>query len=190
MNVRPHQLIVAAWLGVLVLWLIGALTAKRSLKRQSAASRLFQTVLTLGAYFLIFDPDTRVAFLGWRFIPRSGAISWIGVAITLAGLLFAVWARLLIGRNWSSGVTVKEDHQLMRTGPYAIVRHPIYAGLLLGLLGTAIEIGEVRGLIGVALATIAWRTKWSIEERFMTEQFGAEYTSYKRDVKALVPFIW
>jgi protein-S-isoprenylcysteine O-methyltransferase Ste14 len=96
----------------------------------------------------------------------------------------------LIGRNWSSNVTVKEDHQLMRTGPYALVRHPIFAGLLLGMLGTALQAGEVRGLIGMALATIAWRTKLIMEEQFMTEQFGAEYASYKRDVKALVPFIW
>ena len=144
----------------------------------------------IGAYFLIFDPETGVGFLGWRFLPRSEIISWICVAITLAGLLFAVWARLLIGRNWSSDVTVKEDHQLMRTGPYALVRHPIYAGLLLGMLGTALEAGEIRGLIGVALATIAWWTKLIMEEQFMTEQFGAEYASYKREVKALVPFIW
>lgn len=190
MNVTPHRLIVAAWVAVLLLWVLGALTAKRALKRQSAGSRLVQTVLTLAAYFLIFDPDSRVGFLGWRFIARSRTISWICLAITLAGLIFAVWARLFIGRNWSSGVTVKQDHQLMRTGPYAIVRHPIYAGLLLALLGTAIEIGEVRGLVGVALATIAWRAKWTIEERFMTEQFGAEYTSYKREVKALLPFVW
>jgi protein-S-isoprenylcysteine O-methyltransferase Ste14 len=183
-------IIVGAWFTFLAIWLISALTTKRAVKRFSGPSRTVQVVLMFVAYFLLFDPQTAVGFLDWRFISRSDASTWTGIGMTLAGLLFAVWARIFIGRNWSSAITVKQDHQLIRTGPYAIVRHPIYAGLLVAILGTAIAIDEVRGLIAVALATVSFWMKSQVEERFMTEQFGAEYASYKRDVKALVPFIW
>ena len=143
-----------------------------------------------GAYLLLFDPQTAVGFLDWRFVSRAYSATWTGIGLTLAGLLFACWARIFIGRNWSSAVTVKQNHELIRTGPYGIVRHPIYTGLLLAMLGTAIVISEVRGLIALALATISFWLKLQVEEQFMTGQFGAEYTAYKRDVKALVPFIW
>ncbi len=186
----PHILINAAWLVMLAVWLIGALTAKRAVRRYSSALRVFETVLVMAAYFLEFDPQTAVGFLGRRFLPLSEAVSWIGFAITLGGLFFALWARFTIGRNWSGAVTVKVDHQLIRRGPYALVRHPIYSGLLLALLGTAIAVGEIRGLVGLLLAAIAWRLKSLVEEQYMTEQFGTQYARYKQDVKALVPFIW
>jgi protein-S-isoprenylcysteine O-methyltransferase Ste14 len=190
MSLSPHRLIIDAWFVLLGVWLLAAITTKRAVKKQSDGSRILQTALVLVAYFLIFDPQTAVGFLGLRFLPSSAAVSWMGVAITIAGLSIAIWAHFFIGRDWSSSVTVKQDHQLIRTGPYAVVRHPIYSGLLLALLGSAIELGEVRGLIAVALATISWRLKSLIEEQFMSQQFGAEYTSYKQHVKALVPFIW
>ncbi len=95
-----------------------------------------------------------------------------------------------MGRNWSGTVTVKQDHKLIRTGPYAVARHPIYAGLGLAILGTAIAIGEVRGLAATVAALIGMALKSRLEEEFMTEQFGAEYVQYKKDVKAMIPFIW
>jgi protein-S-isoprenylcysteine O-methyltransferase Ste14 len=103
---------------------------------------------------------------------------------------FAIWARFYLGRNWSGTVTVKQDHKLIRTGPYAVVRHPIYAGFGLAILGTAIAIGEVRGLAATVTALIGMALKSRLEEEFMTEQFGAEYVQYKKDVKAMIPFIW
>ena len=93
-------------------------------------------------------------------------------------------------RNWSSNVTVKVNHELRRHGPYAFVRHPIYSGLLLGLFGTALAIGEMCDRSGFALAFIGWRTKSLVEERFMQEQFGDRYSLYKREVKALIPFVY
>jgi protein-S-isoprenylcysteine O-methyltransferase Ste14 len=127
--------------------------------------------------------------LAWRLLPAWPAIAWTGLALTVIGCAFAIWARLSLGRNWSGTVTVKEGHQLMRRGPYAVVRHPIYSGGLLALLGTALVVGELRGLLGVALAFLGWGTKLRLEEAFMSEQFGAEYTRYRREVKALIPFV-
>ncbi|MGH7689031.1 MAG: methyltransferase family protein, partial [Gemmatimonadaceae bacterium] len=95
-----------------------------------------------------------------------------------------------LGRNWSGTVTVKENHELIVRGPYRIVRHPIYTGFTLGMLGTALVIAQVRGLIAMALIVCAWRLKWGVEERFMLEEFGERYADYKKRVSALIPGIW
>ena len=128
--------------------------------------------------------------LGERFVPFGPAAAYAGFALTVIGLGFAVWARFTIGRNWGRLVTVQEGHKMMRNGPYAIVRHPIYSGFMLATLGTAIIVGQVGGLVSVALIVISWGYKSRLEETLMVEQFGAEYEDYRRHVKALIPGIW
>jgi protein-S-isoprenylcysteine O-methyltransferase Ste14 len=113
----------------------------------------------------------------------------VGAAITVAGILFAVWARRHIGANWSRFVTIKQDHELITTGPYALVRHPIYTGLLTAFLGTAIATTQLRGLIAFALIAISLLYKLRLEEQWMRAQFGDTYADYSRRVAALVPFI-
>ncbi len=117
------------------------------------------------------------------------AARWIGLALTAIGIGFAIAARLWIGSNWSGRVTIKEQHQLIQSGPYSLVRHPIYSGLLLALLGTALVHGELRGLAGFALAALGWVLKLRTEEAFLSQQFGDAYLDYKQRVKALVPFV-
>ena len=90
--------------------------------------------------------------------------------------------RAWLGRNWSAEVTVKHDHELVRSGPYALVRHPIYTGLLLALIGTALGVGNGRALIGLVLIVAALLRKVAIEERFMSEQFGDAYARYRAEV--------
>ena len=107
----------------------------------------------------------------------------------VAGLLFAVWARLHLGRNWSRSVTVKEGHELIITGPYTLVRHPIYTGILAGFLGTAIALSQVRGFIGFVLIFIAFWAKLRREEAWMRSQFGETYAAYARHTAALVPYL-
>jgi len=94
-----------------------------------------------------------------------------------------------IGRNWSGRVTIKQQHELIQDGPYSLVRHPIYSGFLLALLGTAMVRGELHGLIGFALAALGWTFKLRTEEAFLAQQFGNAYLDYKQRVKALVPFV-
>ncbi|MBV9269207.1 MAG: isoprenylcysteine carboxylmethyltransferase family protein [Acidobacteriaceae bacterium] len=108
----------------------------------------------------------------------------------MAGIIFDLWARFVLGRNWSGTVTVKQDHELVQSGPYGVVRHPIYSGFLLALAGTVIAQGDVGAFLGLVLATLALRLKSLTEEAFMTQQFGSQYTTYKRTVKALIPFVW
>jgi protein-S-isoprenylcysteine O-methyltransferase len=152
-------------------------------------SRLFHILAIALAFLLLFDSRLNAGVLNRRFVPDAPAVWWTGFALSVAGAALAIWARLLLGANWSATVTVKQNHELMRTGPYAVVRHPIYSGFLSAMLGTAIAFGEVRGLIALVLAFIAWRVKSLVEERFMQDQFGEQYAQYKRDVKALIPFV-
>jgi protein-S-isoprenylcysteine O-methyltransferase Ste14 len=107
--------------------------------------------------------------------------------ITAIGLLIAVWARVHLARNWSGTVTIKRDHELIASGPYAYVRHPIYTGLLVAFIGSAMARGEWRGVLAVVIVWAALWRKLRLEERWMVERFGHQYTAYKRRVPALLP---
>jgi protein-S-isoprenylcysteine O-methyltransferase Ste14 len=131
-----------------------------------------------------------VHWLDDRFLPPSGAVYSAGTLVLAAGLAFMVWARRTLGRNWSGRVTLKEDHELIRGGPYRLVRHPIYTGLLLALLGTAIAFGQWRDVIALGLITLAVLRKMRVEERFMAESFPADYARYRAEVPALIPFVF
>ena len=114
---------------------------------------------------------------------------WLGAAITIAGFLFAVWAREHLGRNWSRSVTIKQGHELITTGPYAMVRHPIYTGILTGFLGMAIAISQVRGFIVFVLIFLVFWIKLRMEEQWLRSQFGETYATYAHQTAALVPYL-
>lgn len=183
-----HYYANAAWIAVGIVWAAGAVATKRTARNETGATRLFHFFLAIAGFTLAFS-NIRYGSLGWQFLPDSAFIAYSGLVLTVAGCAFAIWARIFLGRNWSGAVTIKHNHTIIRRGPYAIVRHPIYSGGLLALLGTALVVGEVRSLVALALVFIAWWTKLSIEEKFLSEQFGAEYTQYQREVKALIPFV-
>ncbi len=184
-----HEYIDGVWAAVGIVWLAAAFLSKPAARTQPAGSRLRHITMTALAFALVFSPRLRIGPLAWRFVPEWPAIAWAGFALTAAGCAFTIWARLILGGNWSAAVTVKQDHRLVRQGPYAIVRHPIYSGALLAMAGTVLAFGEARGLIAVALAFAAWLAKSRMEETFLTGQFGAAYTRYQREVKALIPFV-
>jgi protein-S-isoprenylcysteine O-methyltransferase Ste14 len=187
--VTLYLAILSVWIIVGLVWLAASASLKSVAREEPWGSRLFHILGITVAFFLLFDSHLPIPVLNRPFVPDTPAVWWIGFALAVAGAAIAIWARLLLGANWSATVTVKQDHELMRTGPYAVVRHPIYSGFLLAMLGTAIAFGEVRGLFAFVIALIAWRAKSLIEERFMLDQFGEKYARYKREVKALIPFV-
>ncbi len=184
-----HRYVDAAWIAAAIVWAVGAARTKRTTRVQTAGSRLLHVGLAVAGFVLVFMPELHFGPLGWRIVPDSAAIAYGGLALTIAGVGFAIWARVLLGRNWSASVTIKEDHQIMRHGPYSIVRHPIYSGGLLALLGTSLVFGELGCLVGVGLVFVAWWMKSRMEETFLEKQWGGEYARYKREVKALIPFV-
>jgi protein-S-isoprenylcysteine O-methyltransferase Ste14 len=179
----------ALWLGWAGYWWVASFNVKTAARREPMLSRVLHIAPLMLAVFLLFPQRSPIPALGERFMPAAGWPFWAGAALTLAGLLFAVWARVHIGRNWSGTITVKEDHDLITSGPYGLVRHPIYTGLLLALVGFALARGEWRGIVAVAVATWAFWRKLRIEERWMREQFGGAYEEYSRRVAALIPFV-
>jgi protein-S-isoprenylcysteine O-methyltransferase Ste14 len=179
----------ALWIAWLLYWLVAARAVKTTRWREPISSRLLHRVpLTLAALLLVGGRQTP-SLLTERILPQTSVYPVVGVGILAAGLSFAVWARLHLGPNWSGAVTLKEDHALIRTGPYKYVRHPIYSGILLALLGTAVVIGECRGLLAFALAFMGLAYKSKVEEGRMHDIFP-EYDQYCHETAALIPWVF
>lgn len=177
------------WLAWLAYWIIAARNVKPTRRRELLVSRLMTIVLTALAAVLLAFRGQKLTWLHARFLPQTLIGYWLGLLMVVLGLAFAVWARAYLGRNWSGTVTVKEDHELIRTGPYGIVRHPIYTGLLFAILGSAVAFGEWRGLLAFGFLTLAFVFKLRREERFMSESFPNDYARYRAEVPVLIPFI-
>ncbi|MDR3537172.1 MAG: isoprenylcysteine carboxylmethyltransferase family protein [Acetobacteraceae bacterium] len=170
----------------LAYWTVAAGRTKPVARAETIASRLSHLLpLGIGVALLSLHAP---GLLGRRWLPYSEAGFWAGAALVAAGLGFAVWARVHLAGNWSGTVTLKQDHSLTRSGPYGWVRHPIYTGLLLALLGSAIANGSWAGLLGLLAIALAFLRKIGIEERFLGAQFGEAYARYRSEVPALLPW--
>jgi len=183
-----RRLIGLLWVAWALYWSLAARSARPTRRRESLGSRLAHLVpLTVGG-MLLAGRALPWAALSRRLWPPSPLPDWFGVALLAGGLAFAVWARVHLGSNWSGSVTVKEGHELVRSGPYAYVRHPIYTGLLAAVLGTAIASGTVRAALAFAIIAAALARKSRTEEAFMRATFPGEYERYSAAVPALIPF--
>ncbi len=160
-------------------------------KRTKTAEPLVDRLTTLGpmvlAFLLLFSRSLRIWPLQLRFLPDDDWIARSGIALTSVGVAVAIWARYCLGQYWSARVTLKEGHRLIRSGPYASVRHPIYTGMLLAAIGTALVIGEWRGVLAVVVIWTAHSRKALREERLMTAEFGDEYAAYRQNTGSLLP---
>jgi protein-S-isoprenylcysteine O-methyltransferase Ste14 len=162
---------------------------KQTERQESRASRLTYHVPLIAGGVLLAFPNILGTALEGAFVPHGAFWRWLGTLMVATGLGFAVLARVWLAGNWSATVTVKQAHELIRSGPYALVRHPIYTGMLFALAGTAVWLGNWRALIGFALIAGAFVHKLRIEEKFMAEQFGDDYARYRAQVAALIPFL-
>jgi protein-S-isoprenylcysteine O-methyltransferase Ste14 len=177
-----------AWLTLALVWAWMSRSVKRTAWRESRASRLgYISILALGFVAMVRSRDNWI--LGQRMLPESPVLYGVAILLTWAGVLFAIRARMFLGSNWSGTVTVKEDHELIRSGPYRWVRHPIYSGLLLASAGVALESDRWVALIGFALVFTGLRLKSFIEEQRMLDRFGDEYDRYRCSTRALIPFL-
>lgn len=184
-----NYLFVIVWIAFFLYWQVMSAGVKATRRIEPALSRIARATSFLLAILLIAYDRIPVPWLYRQLYSQSALGFWAGAGITIAGLAFAVWARRHIGRNWSRSVTLKEDHELITSGPYRFVRHPIYTGILTGVVGSAIALAQVRGLISLVTIAILMWLKLRREERFMREQFGDTYDAYAKRVPALVPFV-
>jgi protein-S-isoprenylcysteine O-methyltransferase Ste14 len=189
MRILHEYLFQVVWWSWAAYWYVSGLSASAPKRVQGRGPRLVYLGEMVFSFALLACPPLGIGWLGLRIVPRTEALFVSGASLLVAGLAFAIWARAHLGQHWSGNVTLKAGHRLIRTGPYAIVRHPIYTGLLLAMLGTAVAVDQVRGILAVLIALQANVRKLRLEERWLTEEFGGEYERYRREVKALVPGI-
>jgi protein-S-isoprenylcysteine O-methyltransferase Ste14 len=182
------EIIITCWCIFFFVWLVSAARAKPTVEMQSLASRLAHRIPVGIGWWLFLFPNFP-GELNRQILPRAAELRIAGAAICVCGLIFTIWARQTLAGNWSSDVTFKREHELIRTGPYRIVRHPIYTGLLVMFVGTGLHIGQLRCMIGFPLICLGFSIKLSQEERLLLRHFPEEYPRYRSEVKALIPFV-
>jgi protein-S-isoprenylcysteine O-methyltransferase Ste14 len=184
------QIIRMLWIAMFAVWFLTGLRLKQTTQSRSEGMSRIAVYIVWAGWWLLFGHGFGRGPLARRVLEPSITTAYVGLAITATGLAFAVLARLYIGKNWSALIQVKEGHELIQTGPYALVRHPIYSGLMLATFGTAIAYGELSGFLAFIMVVAAWSYKSRLEESAMVEQFGTQYETYRTHVKGLVPFVW
>lgn len=188
MERSANSIILGCWVFFIVYWLVSAARAKRIAERQSLLSALAHRVpVGLGWWMMIYPRMGR--HMNWVVIPHVAWVCVVGAMICVFGLWVTLWARRTLAGNWSSDVTFKQGHELIRTGPYRFVRHPIYTGLLVMGFGTAVGIGQLHCWLGLIVVFVGFWIKLSQEERLLLRHFPEEYPLYQKQVKALVPWL-
>ena len=183
---RPAQLLAAVWILWVASWVVAGLWSARTERRAGRREELTHRAITVAGFLLIVLWARRPP--AW---PVGDLVGWALDGVAIAGFLFTWWARIHIGRLWSSAIVRKEGHRIIETGPYALVRHPIYTGLITALFATAIARARPTSLAGAAIATFGLWLKARTEERFLAKELGAEaYAAYRRRVPMLVPGWW
>ncbi|MFA7446489.1 MAG: isoprenylcysteine carboxylmethyltransferase family protein [Flavobacteriaceae bacterium] len=179
------------WLIVLTYWFVSGLRTKKVDQQETFLKRFVQYWLPLIIAILLLGPGEWFghSWLRENFVEHTNLVGIIGLVISVIGAIIACTSRYLLGKNWSLSVQKKENHQLIQDGIYKIVRHPIYTGLLLLFIGNAIIVGDYRAIIAVLIVFVSLWLKLKKEEKLLTETFGAKYTEYKNQTKALIPYL-
>jgi protein-S-isoprenylcysteine O-methyltransferase Ste14 len=184
----PSRVVIwACWFVLAVVWIIAGLFTKRTVEHAQGAWH--STLLVRACLIAVIVLASTAGGVGGRLWAPGPFVGWLSAVLVATGLAFALWARAELGRNWSASVVLKEGQRLVCSGPYAIVRHPIYTGLIAMALGTACD-GRTAAGIGLvcALSAALW-AKSRREERLMAAAFPAEYPGYRRRVRAFVPYV-
>jgi protein-S-isoprenylcysteine O-methyltransferase Ste14 len=175
------------WSALGLYWLYCALETKKTAVNESSALRIFRLSILAVALMLLLTDWLQIGILARRFVPERSVVAWLGVALTGMGVGLAIWARWNLGGNWSDKVVLKVDHELIRSGPYAYLRHPIYTGVLLAVFGTALVIGEWRGIAALILLGTSYFVKAAREEKILAANFGDAFAEYKRRTGFFLP---
>ena len=187
----PYWVITSVcWMILWVYWSIGAPRGRPSKRKVARTFTVLNTGLLYLSFLLVWLGRSVPGWLGLLIVPQNIVIDVMGTAFAIMGVAFAIWSRQSLRDNWSGEVAITEGQRLIHSGPYAIVRHPIYTGMLLALLGTTLVSSTVRSLLGFVLAIISLWQKAYIEEQFLIVEFGVQYANYQREVKFLIPFVY
>jgi protein-S-isoprenylcysteine O-methyltransferase Ste14 len=193
---NTQEFVLGFWIIFVVYWFISSSSVK-PVERTSGwlGGNWYTLLFLLGFGFMIgFRPLARLGIplgtLAFSLIPHTVIIALLAVILLATGLVIAIAGRRMLSGNWSSQVAIKEGHELITTGLYGYIRNPIYAGILLMTLGTALSIGTLGAGIGFLVVVLGLYLKLSDEEHILARHFGETYTSYKEHTRALIPFLW
>jgi len=179
------QMTVVLWYVLALVWLVMWFGMKRAKRSETPWERVQHVVPVLVSFWLLFERQWPL--LDLRLLPETPGVLWAGVLVTALGVGIGVWARLSLGTNWSGMVTLKRDHELVRTGLYKRIRHPIYTGILAGFLGTELIKGQVRGLLGFLILWLSFYFKARREENFLRQEFGEGFEEHARHTGMFLP---
>jgi protein-S-isoprenylcysteine O-methyltransferase Ste14 len=182
-----HVLIELAWAIFLIYWIIGAFKTRPTRHKESSISRITILLVEIAGYMLIFDSALDGGFWGKAVLPRTALLAIAGVAMTWLGIALAIWARYHLAGYWSARIAIKQDHQLIRTGPYRRLRHPIYSGLILATVGSALVIDHWRCVLGVCLVVAGYAIKARKEEAMLGEKFEDAFREHRKHTGFLFP---
>ncbi|HUA00975.1 MAG TPA: isoprenylcysteine carboxylmethyltransferase family protein [Candidatus Aquilonibacter sp.] len=175
------------WLIFLVYWIVAGFRVNRMERREPPGENLLRLLVGIAGWYLLSVDDPRFGVLNRRFVGFHLWVFLLGAVFTWAGVAFAIWARYHIGRFWSASVALKTGHELIRTGPYSRIRHPIYTGILLALVGTALAVGRYRGIVAFAIILISLMRKSKQEESLLAGQFGPAFEEHRRHTGFFLP---
>jgi|SRR3984957_10098193 protein-S-isoprenylcysteine O-methyltransferase Ste14 len=186
-GITPFEAARDLWILFAAYWLASALKRKKTKQRESIVHRLGYILPMVVVIYVLYNTRFAFEWLSTYFVPHTPEVQWGGVAVMVVGLGIACWARVHLGTNWSGVVTLKEGHELIRTGPYRNIRHPIYTGILIGFLGFAIVGGQVRGLIVMAAVWLSFFIKARREEKFLAQEFGPKFDEHTQHTGMFLP---
>jgi protein-S-isoprenylcysteine O-methyltransferase Ste14 len=186
-NLLSAQTLQWLWAAWMLYWFVNSLNVRRTVRREPTFRRWSTILVMISAAVLLGYTGLQLGILEHRFVPDNDEIRAVGLLLTIFGLAITIWARIHLGQFWSARVTLKEGHELIQSGPYSLVRHPIYSGILLAVFGSALFIGEWRALLGVCLVWFAHTLKARREEKLLSEQFGDTFAKYRQRTGALLP---
>lgn len=187
MRLTPQQIVRDLWIVFAVYWLAGSLTVNKMRKREPALQQLSYVLIVLVGLFLLFGAGARFGFLNRTFVEPQSWVGALAVSLTALGIGFAIWARHHIGRYWSGSVSLREGHQLIRTGPYSHIRHPIYAGILVAVAGTLLLGRRYIDLAAFAVVVLGLTVKAKREEALLAGEFGAAFEEHRRHTGFFLP---
>ncbi len=181
-----RAILVAPWVVLGAWWAMRAFSTARDERVQPSRQRVaFLVLVGAATLIMVATPEP----LRRRLWPSPLPVVAVGFVLELCGIAFAIVAREYLGKLWSGRVTLKQDHRLVQSGPYSIVRHPIYTGLLTALVGVVVAHGDVAGVVALPLYAVGIARKIVAEEELLRGHFGAAYDDYRRKVRAIIPFI-
>lgn len=181
-----HIISLILWLTFVAYWVVSAIGVKKNIKGSSWGRSAGIRILAIVIVIFILQAMSLGHLLDGQF---GLGVQVIGIILCAAGIAFAIWARRHLGRDWSGTPSIKEGHELVTSGPYRFVRHPIYTGMIIALFGS----GLVNGIIWIiffVVFTVVFLMRIPVEEGYMMQLFPSQYPEYKKRTKALIPFVW